>query len=152
MFHDITTMWLPAYEPETFGNAETMAEMSVVCVFDDPMPVDRAASIQETLLLQTSNLILTSMAIAKLRDLGWKYPTTDAEGNALTDDDIAQMLNDQAAQAASAMDPFASEVGGNLAAYDEAAGLEPPVSNGPAPGRNQGNTQGSQQSILLNGS
>ena len=152
MFHDITTMWLPAYELETFGDVETMATMSVVCVFDDPMPVDRAASIQETLLLQTSNLILTSMAIAKLRDLGWKYPTTDADGNALTDDDIAAMLNDQAAAAASAMDPFAGQVGGDLSAYDEAAGLEPPVSNGPAPGRGQGNTQPSQQSIPLNSS
>ena len=117
MFHDITKMWLPAYESENFGNAEIMSGMSVVCVFDDPMPVDRSAAVQETLLLQTSNLILTSMAVAKLRSLGWRYPTVDSMGNPLTDDDIAAMLTQQAADAAAAMDPFASSAGG--AGFDE---------------------------------
>jgi hypothetical protein len=128
MFFDITTMWLPTYESETFGNAEAMAQASVVCLFDDPMPVDRDASIQETLLLQTSNLILTSMAVNKLRSLGWKYPAVDANGNALTDDDIAHMLNDQATQAASAADPFAASAS-NLGAFDSASGTTPPPGN-----------------------
>ena len=143
MFHDITTMWLPAYESETFGSIETMSQMSVVCVFDDPMPVDRNAEIQETLLLQTSNLILTKMAIAKLRELGWKYPTTDDQGNALTDDDIVALLTDQASSAATAMDPFAAGAAGgsNLSAFDQAAGVAPPQGNVPAPGAN-GNTPG----------
>jgi hypothetical protein len=128
MFFDITTMWLPTYESETFGNAEAMAQASVVCLFDDPMPVDRDASIQETLLLQTSNLILTSMAVNKLRTLGWKYPATDANGNPLSDDDIARMLNDQATQAASAQDPFAASAS-NLGAFDSASGTTPPPGN-----------------------
>ena len=143
MFHDITQMWLPAYESETFGNLATMEQMSVVCVFDDPMPVDRNAEIQETLLLQTSNLILTKMAIAKLRELGWKYPTVDDQGNALTDDDIVNMLTDQASSAATAMDPFAAGAAGgsNLSAFDTATGTPPPQGNVPAPGAStNGNT------------
>lgn len=132
MFHDVTTQWLPAYESETFANADAMSQMSVVCIFDDPIPVDRDAAIQETLLLETSNLILTSMAVGKLRELGWKYPTTDDQGNALTDDDIAQMLKDQTTAAATAADPFAAQAG-NMSAFDQATGTPPP---GGAPGAN----------------
>lgn len=117
MFYDITAMWLPAYEPEKFGNAETMAEMSVVCLFDDPMPKNRDAQVQETLLLVTSNLILTSMAVAKLRTLGWQYPSVNPyTGQPLTDDDIAQLLNDQTKASAAALDPYASAGG-----FDETA-------------------------------
>jgi hypothetical protein len=93
MMFDITTMWLPAYEDEIFGDVDAMSQMSVVTVFDDPMPKNRDAQIQEVVLLDTSNLILKSMSIAKLRDLGWVYPTADPNtGAALTDDDIAAML------------------------------------------------------------
>lgn len=123
-FHDITTMWLPAYETETFGGGgsdeptddaiATMSEMSVVVLFDDPMPRNRDADIQEVVLLDSSNLILKTMTIAKLRELGWKYPTEDAMGNPLTDDDIAAMLLDQAKQSAAALDPFASQGGGGF--------------------------------------
>lgn len=123
-FHDITTMWLPAYETETFGGGGSedptpaaivaMAEMSVVCLFDDPMPKNRDAEVQEVVLLDSSNLILKTMVIAKLRELGWKYPTEDTMGNPLTDDDIAAMLLDQAKATAAALDPFASQGGGGL--------------------------------------
>ena len=113
MFFDITTMWLPAYESEIFPDAETMSQMSVVCIFDDPMPKNRDAQVQETLLLVTSNLILTSMAVAKLRSLGWEYPTVDPNtGQPLTDDDIAAMLTDQSAANAAAMDPFSAGMAG----------------------------------------
>lgn len=123
MFYDITTMWLPAYEPEKFGNAEVMQEMSVVCIFDDPMPKNRDAQVQETLLLVTSNLILTSMAIAKLRSLGWEYPQFDPmTGEPLNDDMIAAMLNNQAAANAAALDPFSASL---------AAGGEAPVEEEP---------------------
>lgn len=125
MFYDITTMWLPAYEPELFPDPAIMAEMSVVCVFDDPMPKNRDAQVTETVTLQQANLILTSMAVAKLRSLGWEYPTVDpVTGQALTDDMIAQMLNDQAAAAAAAMDPFAAQGG---EAIDPNTGL--PIDN-----------------------
>lgn len=156
LFHDITVMWLPAYEQETFGDANVMSEMSVVSVFDDPMPVDRDAKIQETILLQTSNLILTSMAIAKIRELGWKYPAVGPNGEHLTDDDIAQMLSDQASQAASAMDPFAQQAA--MGGFDQAAGVPPPMSNvntaafGGQNGQNgQGNAPPSSQQVSLTG-
>jgi hypothetical protein len=121
MFYDITTMWLPAYEPEKFGNAEVMQEMSVVCIFDDPMPKNRDAQVQETLLLVTSNLILTTMAISKLRSLGWEYPAFDpVTGEPLTDEMIAQMLTAQSAANAAALDPFsASMAGGDEAPPEE---------------------------------
>lgn len=108
MFFDITTMWLPGYEPEMFGNFDIMQEMNVVCIFDDPMPRNRDAEVQEVVLLDSSGMILKSMAVAKLRSLGWNYPTVDAYGNPLTDDDIAQMLLDQSAAAAAALDPYAA--------------------------------------------
>lgn len=111
MFYDITSMWLPAYEPEMFPDAEVMQQMSVVTVFDDPSPKNRDAQVQETLLLVTSNLILTSMAIAKLRSLGWEYPTVDPyTGQPLTDDDIAAMLTQQSAANAAALDPFSASL------------------------------------------
>ena len=97
MFNDIVKMWLPAYEIETFGNYAVMQECKVVCLFDNPMPVDRDATINETVTLVTNNLILTSMAVRKLRDLGWQYPTVDPyTGEPLDDEDIADMLMQQA--------------------------------------------------------
>lgn len=135
MFFDITTMWLPAYEEEMFGNIEVMAEMSVVCVFDDPMPANRDSEIQETILLQTSNLILTSMAVAKLRELGWKYPTVDAQGNALTDDDIAAMLQQQVTQNAQAMDPYGlGGLGGDQSGQVDAGGNPVDINGQPIAG------------------
>jgi hypothetical protein len=141
LFYDITTQWLPAYEEETFGNAETMAEMSVVCVFDDPLPVDRDAEIQEMILLRTSNLILTSMAVKKLQSLGWHYPAVDQDGNPLDADGISDLLNAQAQQDASNIDPFASANTGNLDSFDSAAGVQTPPTNvtnalGQAPSKN----------------
>jgi hypothetical protein len=112
MFFDITSMWLPAYEPELFPDFVVMSQMSVVTVFGDPMPKNRDAQVLETTTLQQANLILTSMAVDKLRSLGWNYPTVDPlTGQPLTDDMIAQMLTQQTALAASALDPFASQGG-----------------------------------------
>ena len=121
MFHDITTMWLPAYEPEQFGNTDIMTDLSVVCVFDDPMPVDRAKEVEEVIALDQAGLVLKSMVVAKLRELGWKYPTTDDLGNPLTDDDIALMLLDQVKQFSVATDPFAASggLGGDQGGFDE---------------------------------
>jgi hypothetical protein len=106
MFHDIVTMWLPAYESDfdggAFGNAEALKQCSVVCIFDDPMPVNKTQVIQDTLLLQSSHLILRKMAVAKLREIGWKYPQFAEDGTtALSDDDIAAMLKAEAEEDAS---------------------------------------------------
>lgn len=112
MYHDITTMWLPGYETEMFGEHATMQEITVLSLFDDAMPVDRDKEVTEVVTLDQGNLILKSMAVAKLRELGWKYPTTDAQGQPLTDDDIAAMLLDQSAAVAAAQDPFSLGGGG----------------------------------------
>lgn len=113
MFYDITTMWLPAYEPELFPDPAVMIGMSVVCVFDDPSPKNRDKQIEETVALTQANLILTSMAVAKLRSLGWEYPTVDPyTGQPLTDEDIAAMLSQQVAANAAAMDPFSASLAG----------------------------------------
>ena len=150
-FHyDITTMWLPAYEKEIFGNADTMAEMSVVCLFDDPMPEDRDSEIQEMILLRTSNLILTSMAVEKLQGLGWKYPNVDPDtGEPLDSNGIAKLLSAQAASDASAADPFAAgaAAGSDLSAFDSTTGTTPPAPNVAAPG-----ASGSKQTVPLPGS
>lgn len=114
MFFDITSMWLPAFEPEMFPDPAVMTGMSVVCVFDDPMPRNRDAQVAETVTLQQANLILTSMAVAKLRSLGWEYPTVDPyTGEPLTDDMIAQLLIGQASASAAAMDPFSASFAGD---------------------------------------
>lgn len=126
MFYDITSMWLPGYEPETFGNVAVMQQLSVVCLFDDPMPKNHDAEITELVTLDGAGLILKSMVVAKLRELGWKWPTHDARGNALTDDDLAQMLLDQAAAVAAASDPF-SQMGFG----DEGGGDQGDESNTP---------------------
>lgn len=144
LYHDITTMWLPAYEPEKFGNAEVMSQISVVCLFDDPMPVDKAAETQEVIALDQANLILKSMAVAKLRQLGWKFPTVDANGQPLTDDDLAAMLLSQAQQYAAAADPYAGLAGGSF----DAQGNPIPPDQNQVDGNGQGNTP-DQQTISL---
>ena len=103
MFHDIVNMWLPAYE------AIQPNGVVVTCIFDDPMPVNRDAMVQETLLLYTSDLILLTMAIDSLSNLGWKYPQSDSEGNPLDNEAIAAMLLAQASSKATAADPFSAQ-------------------------------------------
>lgn len=126
MFHDIVTMWLPAYEGDfdgnAFSNVENMKMCSVVTLFDDPMPVNKTQVIQDTLLLQSSHLILRKMAVAKLREIGWKYPLFGPDGvTALSDDDIAQMLADEAnADASIGFPPMDTGAGG--APQTDAAG------------------------------
>lgn len=110
MLFDLVTQWMPAYEYEAFGNVDVMNELTVVAIFDDPMPKNRDAKVQEVVLLDSSNLILKTMAIQELRDLGYKYPTVDALGNPLTDDDIAAMLLNQQAALAAALDPFGAQM------------------------------------------
>lgn len=113
MLHDITTMWLPAFESETFSNFAILQDISVVSIFDDPMPKNRDAEIQETVLLGTSHFILKSMIVAKLRELGWKFPQVDAQGNPLTDDDIAAMLTAEA-EADASLGLSALDTGGQV--------------------------------------
>ena len=120
MFFDITTMWLPGYEPEQFGNVEVMSQLSVVSIFDDPMPVDRQKKIEEIITLDKSNLILKSMSVTALRSLGWQYPSVDPyTGQPLSDDDIALLLLQQVKQSSAAMDPYAGTSDMSMGGVDE---------------------------------
>jgi len=131
MFFDITTMWLPGYEPEQFGNVDVMSQLSVVCIFDDPMPVDRQKKIEEIITLDQSNLILKSMSVAALRDLGWRYPSIDPyTGQPLTDDDIAMLLLNQVKQSSAAMDPYAGTSDTSMGGVDQFGN---PIDQGQAP-------------------
>jgi hypothetical protein len=116
MHHDITTQWLPAYEEEAFGDAATMVDLTVVTLFDDPMPKNRAADIDEIIQFDAAGIVLKEMVVAKIRKLGgWTWPTHDDQGNELTDADLAAMLVDQSAALAAASDPFGASLGGNPA-------------------------------------
>lgn len=120
MFFDITTMWLPGYEPEQFGNVDVMSQLSVVSIFDDPMPVDRQKKIEEIITLDQSNLILKSMSVAALRSLGWRYPSVDPyTGQPLSDEDIALLLLEQVKQSSAAMDPYAGTSDMSMGGVDE---------------------------------
>lgn len=139
MFHDLTNMWLPAYE------GIQPNDVVVSCIFDDPMPVNRDAMVQETLLLYTSDLILLTMAIDSLSELGWKYPQSDAQGNPLNTEQIAAMLLAQGAAKAAAMDPFASAGGEGGFAEDS----DQPPGGFPAEGSPESNGQANGQTISL---
>ena len=120
MFFDITTMWLPGYEPEQFGNVEVMSQLSVVSIFDDPMPVDRQKKIEEIITLDQSNLILKSMSVTALGSIGWQYPSVDPyTGQPLSDDDIALLLLQQVKQSSAAMDPYAGTSDMSMGGVDE---------------------------------
>lgn len=82
--HDLVQMWIPAYEKFQTGTCV------VSTVFDDPMPENKAETIQNLVLLRTSNLILTSMVVDKLSSMGWEYPA------GMSIDEIVSALEDQA--------------------------------------------------------
>lgn len=94
MFYDLTEMWLPAYEGIPAGTG-----VEVTNVVGDPMPRNREAEIAEVVQLYEANLITAEMAQGKLAELGYEYP----EG-------AAQELEQAAANAALAADPFAERM------------------------------------------
>lgn len=96
MHYDLVTYWLPTYEGiKTNGCV-------VSTIFDDPMPINTNQVIQDVVLLRTSNLILTEMAVDKLSEIGWKYPA------GMSVQDVVDALNEQAKSDATNIDPFAA--------------------------------------------
>ncbi|AHG24397.1 portal protein [Mycobacterium phage Damien] len=89
LHHDLVNMWIPAYEGVQTNNAV------VSTVFGDPMPVNENQVIQDVVLLRTSNLILTEMAVDKLSSIGWKYPAGMSVQEIV--DALAQQASDDAA-------------------------------------------------------
>lgn len=100
LHHDLVNMWIPAYEGVPTNGA------IVSTVFGDPMPVNENQVIQDVVLLRTSNLILTEMAVDKLSEIGWKYPV------GMSVDEIVDALAQQAKDDAAAIDPYGAQSGG----------------------------------------
>lgn len=73
MLFDLASMWFPAYEGQSFGDA--VVESTV----KDPLPVNRKAVIDETLALLQDGVITVAMAIARLAELGWNYSKEDID-------------------------------------------------------------------------
>ena len=101
LHHDLVNMWIPAYEKVDTNGAV------VSTVFGDPMPVNENQVIQDVVLLRTSNLILTEMAVDKLSSIGWKYPP------GMSVQEIVDALAQQAKDDAAAIDPYGAQVGGD---------------------------------------
>ena len=101
LHHDLVNMWIPAYEEVDTNGAV------VSTVFGDPMPVNENQVIQDVVLLRTSNLILTEMAVDKLSSIGWKYPP------GMSVQEIVDALAQQAKDDAAAIDPYGAQVGGD---------------------------------------
>ena len=122
-----------------------MQEMSVVCVFDDPMPEDRDSEIQEMILLRTSNLILTLNGSLRYYNL-WvgSIPLLDPDtGEALGFQRNCQIIECSGRSRCLHADPFAAgaAAGSDLSAFDTAIpALQPPAGNVAAPGASAGKT------------
>lgn len=103
--YDLQTMWFPAYEAQNF-KPDTL----VVSFVRDPMPVNRAAQISETLQLLEAGLITIKQAVEALAELGWEY----------TEDDINELLKAAADKAAATADPFGDRLRAERSAGDAA--------------------------------
>lgn len=71
--YDLITGWLPAFEE--IDSLTTEFET----VFDDPMPINREAKINEIIQLKTANLILADEARQELEKLGYQYNSSITE-------------------------------------------------------------------------
>jgi len=94
LLFDLTRMWFPAYEGVSFG------DVMVVSTVQDPMPVNREAVIEETVLLLEKGLITMQMAIDKLATVGWVYPK----------DALKQLVAERRAKNADLSDPDGARI------------------------------------------
>lgn len=100
MHYDLVSMWIPAFEKwDTMG-------VIVSVVFEDPMPVNEQQEIQDMVLLWTSDLILTEMAVEKLSKMGWRYPA------GMSTDEIVAALEEQTTRKTKAIDPYGGQMQG----------------------------------------
>ncbi len=107
MLYDLTQMWFPVYEALPAGLA-----VEVTTIVGDPMPVDRAAFIKETLDLLAAQVISAEYARERLTQVGYTFP--DQMGEAV--------VNEQKAlsEAQFAADPFIRRVQSELLDQAEA--------------------------------
>jgi hypothetical protein len=99
ILYDLTTMWLPAYEGMT-------SEARPVSIVDDPLPLNRKATIEEVVLLVTNNMMSVEYATQYLSEkLGFEFPET------MLDDLVAEQT--ALAEARNA-DPFTARINREL--------------------------------------
>lgn len=102
MLFDLQTMWFPAYEQITFGPT-----IVVTSTIGEPIPQNRASTIQEIIALSTCvpPIISLEMAQAELAKLGYEFPAGSVDA-----------LIAQQARLAEANDPYSARVSAELAA------------------------------------
>ena len=104
MLYDLTTMWFVAYEelPES--------DVIATSIIDDPLPLNREATISEVLQLLESKVISVEYAQAYLAEkLGFDFP----------DSMLATIVVEQAAMAkATNYDPFVNRMAQELGEDD----------------------------------
>jgi hypothetical protein len=74
MLYDLVQMWFPVYEALPSGIA-----VEAVNIVGDPLPVDRAAFVKETLDLLTANVISAEYARERLATVGYAFPENMGE-------------------------------------------------------------------------
>lgn len=111
MFFDIAAKWFAAYEGFSAG-----ATVEVNSIVGDPLPVDRAAAVQEIVSLYTAKIIDLSTCHAELAKIGYKFP------NGTVDAVIAEA---QKLAEATSFDPFANRSAEELAGLASTTGVNP---------------------------
>lgn len=100
MLYDIVTMWLPAYEDLT-------SPARAVSIVDDPLPINRDATIKEVVMLLVNQVISVAYAQQYLSEkLGYEFP------DEMLDDIVKEQ---EALAAARNTDPFMARVNRELA-------------------------------------
>jgi hypothetical protein len=101
MLYDLSTMWMPAYEQTNFGSAVP------VSVVDDPLPINRKATIDEILALVEKGFITIEYGRQLLSEkLGYEFPASMGEAVVTEMEALAKARN---------ADPFLDRLGRELA-------------------------------------
>lgn len=90
MLYDLVFMWLPAYEDLQAPDPE---DISVSNSFADPLPVDRAATIDEIIKLVAAGLMSKEFAVSHLSTtLGYQFPSDMVDTIAADEDRVAARM------------------------------------------------------------
>lgn len=101
MFFDLTTMWFPAYEKQSFGDALVEPQVG------ETLPENKKQQTDEVIALHSEGIVDTRWALDQLTKLG--YDVADVSLDAILSEQAAKAVaaDPYAKQAASATDPNA---------------------------------------------
>jgi hypothetical protein len=102
--YDVTTMWLPAYEGQSFGDA------LVVPQFGDKLPVNKTEKVKEILAIVEAGVASDEWGRTELAKYGYLFPAD--EGNNVIASKAASAL---------AVDPYAARADAELGAATDTA-------------------------------